>query len=147
LGVFAAGLGTLAATGRLARQARWLRATAAVAVALSLAQAVLGLVMIATAGSLAPSSTRGLLVGVERLDAVKLVALALVCGAGAVLASRGVLARWTGRLAAAGSGLLAVAAAGFAGIAPVLTPVAVPALVLLLAWVGAVALTARRIER
>lgn len=143
--VFAIGVARFAESSRRTRVAGWGRGTAAVIIVASLVQAVLGVVMIATAGSVGPSTARGLLVGIERLDAVKLVALAGLCGVGLVLARRGLLARWTAWVAAAAIVCLSLAAIALAGIASVLAPMAAPALVLLLLWAGGVGFTVRRI--
>lgn len=145
--VFVFGLSHIAASSWHVRQARVSRWTVSVVVAASLVQAVLGVAMIATAGSVEPSTTRALLIDVERLDAVKLVALAGVCGLGVALANRGSLSRWTGRLAAAAIGCLLGAAVALAGVVSGLAPMAIPALLLLLTWVGAVAFTVRSTGR
>ena len=90
-----------------------------------------------------PSTTRALPIDVERLDAVKLVALAGVCGLGVALVNRGSLSRWTGRLAAAAIVCRPGRRCRLAGVVSGLAPMAIPALLLLLTWVGAVAFTVR----
>ncbi len=138
---FTAGVAAVCAgtTGRLVARA------GAVAAALSLLQAALEVGMVLTAGHVAADRTRVMLALVERLDAAKLVALAVVLAAGAVLARRGSLPRWTGPVAAAGTPTMLLAAAGMAlGSAPLTMAAAPPALVLLLVWVGGVAGAQRR---
>lgn len=126
------------------RMARWTRWAGSLAAALSLVQAAVGLGMIASAGSVDPSATHGLLVAIERLDALKLTALAALCGAGVLLGRVAVLPRWTGWVAAGGCACLLLAAAALSGAVPALAPVAVPALLLLLLWVGALPFAVRR---
>lgn len=144
--VFAVGLSRVATSQGQDRVARWCRRSTGIVVLASLVQAVMGVVMITTAGSVASSTTRDVLLGIERLDALKLLALAGLCGVGVALARRGVLVRWTARLAAAAAACLVAAAVALAGLASALAPMAVPALVLLLLWVGVVGFTARRVR-
>ena len=120
-----------------------LRRSAGVVAVLSWAQAAAGAAMIVTAGHVAAGSTRMMLLGIERVDAAKLVALAGVCASGVSLARAGVAARWTGPASAAAAAVLLVAAVGLAGVAP-LAPIAAPALVLLLVWVGGTGASMRR---
>ena len=145
--IFVVGLSGIAASSLLVREARAFRWMVSGVFATSVAQAVLGVAMITTAGAVEPSSTRALLIGVERLDAVKLVALAGVCGLGVALANRGSLSRWTGRIAAAAIVCLLGAAVALADVVSGLAPMAIPALLLFLVWVGAVAFTVRPTRR
>lgn len=110
---------------------------------ISSAQMVLGVVMIMGAGSTTVQSTHSWLIAVERLDAVKLLALAVSSWAAASAIRRVHLATWPATVARAAAVALVVAAIGLAGLAP-LAPVAALALVLLLVWVGAVAFAVRR---
>lgn len=105
---FSIGLARLAESSHRPTAARWGRGAGLAVCLVSLVQAAIGVVMITTAGAAAPSTTRQLLVAVERLDAVKLIALAVLCGVGVVLAHAGLLARWTGGLAAGAIGCLLV---------------------------------------
>lgn len=141
--VFAVGFARLVESTGRARVALWWRRTATVVALASLVQAAIGSVMIATAGSAEPSTTAGLLSGVERLDALKLVGLAVLCGVGVLLAHQRVLAGWTGYAAAAAAVCLLGGAIALAGVVSALAPMAVPALILLLVWVGGVSVTTR----
>lgn len=141
---FSVGLAGFAESSQQPAVARWGRVAGFVVCLVSLAQAAIGVSMISTAGMAAPSTVRQLLIGVERLDSVKLVALAVVCVVGMVLARCGLLARWTGRLAAGATACLLLAALALSNIASVLSAASVPALILLLVWVGAVPHAIRR---
>lgn len=120
-----------------------LRRSAAAVAVLSWAQAAAGAAMVLTADHVAAGTTRTVLLGIERVDAVKLAALAVLCATGLSLARAGGAARWTGPVGAVAATSLAVAAVGLAGVTP-LAGVAAPALVLLLGWVGGVGATLRR---
>jgi hypothetical protein len=140
LAVFTAGV----ATASRGPGARVLGRAGVIAAAISLLQAAIEVGMCLTAGHVAAGTTRSMLALVERLDALKLVALAVVLAAGRMLARRGGLPRWSGLVAGAGSVAMLIAAAGLALGSPGLTTAAAPALVLMLVWVGGVAGTLRR---
>lgn len=140
LAVFTAGVAA-ACTGQAARV---LGCAGGVAAVLSLLQAVLGVGMCLAAGRVGAGSTRSTLALVERLDAVKLVALSVVLAAGLVLSRRGALPRWSGPVAGAGTVAMLIAALGLALGSPGLTTAAAPALVLILVWAGGVSAALRR---
>jgi hypothetical protein len=143
LTIFAIGVSHLVRSSGGTRTAQLFRRTSWAVVAISLLQAVVGLAMIVTAGTVASSTTRDLLLVVQRLDALKLLGLAAVCTFGVVFARRRIVASWTGRVATAAIVFLLPAAVALSGLAATLTPTTVPALLLLLVWVGSVGFVVR----
>lgn len=142
--VIARALSRSAREFRRTRTGRWASAAGLAICALSITQAVLGLAMVATAGTVDPRSTRQLLTGIERLDAAKLLALAALCTMGVLLSRDRIVPRWTGRLAAATAASLILASVALSGAVPALVRTAAPALALLLTWVGAVSVAVSR---
>jgi hypothetical protein len=113
-----------------------------VAVATSLAQMVLGILAATRGGEVDLVAT---IVGaITRLDALKMVALAVLVGTGALVASRRGLPTWLAPSGAVLTATLLVAASGYALLAPGPAVAAVVALPLLLVWVCAAGVGASR---
>jgi hypothetical protein len=157
-GVAAAALAiVVVALGRAARRARVGRrlGNAAmigglVAVTVSLTQLVLGVLLagwVARDGG--TGSAHGLFEAINRLDGVKMFALAVMAGAGAGLAlSRpGVLPPWLGGLGPGLCAALVVSGAGYLALNATLAMAAAVSLPLLLVWVTGAGLALGRVPR
>jgi hypothetical protein len=120
----------------------WSRVAAAalgVSVVVSLVQMSLGLAASARGGDL--SFSVDAFEAVNRLDAVKMLGIAVVVHVGVVLARRGAVARWLVPLGTTLAVLLVVSAVGYGLLVPALAVVAVAGLPLLLVWVCATGLS------
>jgi hypothetical protein len=145
LAVVAVRLGGAAARAGAARAAGVLRAAGLAAATLSLVQLALELVVagpVAAGGDAATVDT--LLDTVNRVDGAKMVALAVLVGAGAAVP---VLGRRLRALSRAGAAALVVSAAGYGLLLPALAPAAYLSLPLLLVWVTGAGLAVARAAR
>jgi hypothetical protein len=117
------------------------------AAALSLAQMVAGVALVVGAGSMSSSRGEMWFAVVNRVDGVKMWALAVMALAGGVLALGRVLNRSLAPLAALLVPSLVVAGFVYGTLDASLAAAAVPALVLLLAWVATAGASAARAVR
>lgn len=140
-----------AATGAGQRGlARAAKVSGAVAAALSLVQCVLELILAGPVAGARDAGTADALVdAVNRLDGMKMLALAALVFAGVVAVRRAaVLPRWLGMIGAVLVLALGISAVGYVLLASALAPAAFAALPLLLIWITATGLAlARRARR
>jgi hypothetical protein len=117
------------------RLGRAVAAAGLAAVSISVVQLVLGVVLAASA---VPAGSTGRALGlfeaINRLDGVKMLALAAMAAAGTA-AGRGVLPRWLGRVAAVLAVALVASGAGYLLLNATLAQAAYVSLPLLLVWV------------
>ena len=127
-------------TGR--RAGRVAGVAVGVAVATSITQLGLGVLASRSGGDVELASE--LFGALNRLDAPKMVALAVVVGVGVLLARRGALPGWLAPVGAALVVALLVSAMGYAALATGPAAAAVVGLPLLLVWVGGAGVAAAR---
>ncbi len=115
------------------------------AVLVSLAECALGLVLTSMAVPDGESGRAGTLFHIiNRLDGVKMLAFAVMALAGVGLASRGVLPRWLGYVAAALAVAMIVSGVGYLLLNNTVAQAAAASLLLLLIWVAATGVTLGR---
>jgi hypothetical protein len=139
-----------AAIRRGARQSGWVMLLAGIgAVIVSLAGCTLGLVLSAGAVPDGQTGRAGVLFHlINRLDGVKMLALATMALAAVTLARRGALVpRWLGWVSAGLAAAMTASGVGYLLLNNTLTQAAAVSLVLLLIWVAATGMTAGRGSR
>jgi hypothetical protein len=150
IGLAVVGLALAAAARRagLLRSARITAVSAVAAAVISVTQCLLGLVMVlGTVPSGATGSTHLLFELVNRMDGVKMFALAALALSGASLAGAGVAARWLRIPAYALAATIAGSGVGYLLLLDGLTPLAYLSLPLLLLWVTGSGITLPRKAR
>ncbi|MEV1287459.1 hypothetical protein [Micromonospora sp. NPDC049679] len=149
LAVVALALADVAARNRAQRWGRVAAAGGLGAAALSLAQFALGQALAAWAVPTGRTGAAGLLFDlVNRIDGVKMFALAVMAAAGVAVARRTrVLPGWLGYVGAVLAVALTGAGVGYLLVSTALTPVAYVALPLLLVWVTGTGLSLARARR